>query len=98
MRLNQLSGSSHSFECPSVGRFKWGTSSLGFGSKLELSDSDGTKLARLEPGARLELMVSCNDFILDLIVTSGMAVAYKKGKDGKGIEAASEVISALAGS
>lgn len=97
MKQNQLSMSGHSFECPSVGKFAWGTRGLGSSKTLELSDSNGTKLAKLEPGLKLEVLVPCNDFILDMIVASGMVVAFKKGKDDKEGEVASEIIQAVAG-
>ena len=97
MKPGNLS-SSINFTYPPTGKMKWKSNFMG--TALELFDSAGQKLARLKlkfsgsGGKRLELLVPCADFFLDLIVLSGMAAVAKKHSDAK---VASEVSSAVAG-
>ena len=68
---------------------------------MELSDANRTRLARYKAGLpvvgggkRLEVLLPCDDFVLDLIVVSGMTAArINKLTD----EAVSEVVQALVG-
>jgi hypothetical protein len=99
MKMSQLSGN-FTIECPPMGKLKWHVNQL-TGSSLELRDSSGGRLAQLKsagfPGSgqrKLEILVPCDDFFVDLVLLSGMAAKILT----KGVmDAASEVAQAVAG-
>ena len=80
----------------SMGEFKWDSDSL-LSSTIALADGSGMKLARYKAGARLDVLVSCDDAFLDLVVLSALSAAGIKAKDDKNGEIAGEIISALVG-
>ena len=99
LKQNQLTGDSYSFTCLPLPKMKWRTGLLG--TSMELSDASRTKLATYHAGLpvvgrgkRLEVLVPVDDFLLDLIVITGMTAAHVN----KITEAAvSEAASAVAG-
>jgi hypothetical protein len=100
MKMSQLSGN-FSLHCPPMGYLKWKVNPI-TGSGLELVDSSGTKLAKFKsagfPGLggekRLEILVPCDGWFLELALLSGIAAkAIKKNLE----EIASEVAQAVAG-
>jgi hypothetical protein len=77
MKYSDTSGSC-TVHHPTLGNFKWKASQLS-GSSWELVGSAGTRLARLKSGSmlglgeeKLELLVTCQDAFLDLVVVSAM--------------------------
>lgn len=83
-----------------MGRLKWHVNKL-TGSPLELRDGSGDMLAQFKsagfPGSgekKLEILVPCDDFFVELVVLSGTAAkALAKAE----IDTASEVVQAVAG-
>jgi hypothetical protein len=99
LKQNQLIGDSCSFTCPPLPKMKWRAGLLG--GSMELSDTSRTRLARYKAGLpvvgggkKLEVLLPCDDFILDLIVVSGMTAAHMNKMTEKAV---SEVAQALAG-
>ncbi|KAH7121410.1 hypothetical protein EDB81DRAFT_813901 [Dactylonectria macrodidyma] len=88
-------------EVPHLGTFKWKQSM--FSGTLELFDSSGQKLARLGSAGtfssekKLELMVPCDDFFMDIVVLSGMAARQATKNAEEAVEGAAEAVSAVAG-
>lgn len=71
------------------------------GRRIQLSDGSGTKVAKCQVGLpvlgganKLEVLVPCDDFMLDLIVVSGMTAAQMTNMTE---EAAGEIVQALVG-
>ncbi|KAF2423716.1 hypothetical protein EJ08DRAFT_639709 [Tothia fuscella] len=100
MKQSQLSGTSYSIHCTQFGNLKWKSSEWG-GSALGLYDSAGTKLAQLKStGAfgskekKLEILVPCDGFLVDLVVISAMGLLSLKKKVDKN---AAKLIEAVAG-
>lgn len=98
MKPGTLSGN-QKFTYPPTGEMKWKSSFVG--STYELFDSSADrKLARYKlkfsgsGGKRLELLVPCDDYFLDLIVLSGVAAA---AKDQQSAIDASKIASAVSG-
>jgi hypothetical protein len=98
LKQNQLTGDSCSFTCPPLPKMKWRAGLSG--RSMELSDASRTRLAKYKAGLpvvgggkKLEVLVPCDDFILDLIVVSGMTAAHV---NKMAEEAVSEVVQALA--
>ncbi|KAF7543638.1 hypothetical protein G7Z17_g10581 [Cylindrodendrum hubeiense] len=92
----------HSFQVPNMGRFQWKYSLLS--GSHQLYDASGQKIAKLSSvtlslrGERkLELMVQCNGFFMDLVVMSAMATEHASGKAAEASEASAEVVSAVVG-
>lgn len=92
-----------------MGQLKWDDPSGGLGSSaIELSDSStGQKLARygrdksvsrlsgmVSGGKRMEVMVPCGDFFLDVAVLTALCGAKLKSGEN---EAAGEIVSAVVG-
>lgn len=95
MKQSQLSGSL-TVDHPQLGRFKWSLNQLTM-SSLELSDSSGRSLAKLKSsgipglgGKKIEMFVSVDDYMMDLIVLSGVVAMVQT-------KALKEVINAVAG-
>lgn len=81
-----------------MGTLKWSPSQLTCNG-LELIDSAGRKVAKFKSSGisgfggtkELEILVPCDELLVDLIVLSGMAIrALRKGEN----EAAAEIIGA----
>jgi hypothetical protein len=99
LKQNQFTGDSYSFTCPPLPKMKWRAGLSG--SSMELSDANRTRLAKYKAGLpvvgggkRLEVLLPCDDFILDLIVVSGMTAAHMNKMTE---EAVGEVVQAMAG-
>ncbi len=99
MKMSQLSGN-FTLECPSIGRLKWHVNKL-TGSPLELRDDSGITLAQFKsagfPGSgekKLEILVACDDFFVDLVLLS---VMIAKAMAEAMLKAASEVAEAAGG-
>lgn len=87
--------STYGFIAPNAGKLKWKQDAL-TGTGLDLVDEAGVKLAKFKPGKRLDLLVPCNDYFLDMIILSGISVARMLGKK-ETADAIGEVIAAAAG-
>ncbi|KAH7121895.1 hypothetical protein B0J13DRAFT_159584 [Dactylonectria estremocensis] len=86
---------------PHLGTFKWKESF--FSGSLELYDSSGQKLAKLGSAGtfssekKLELMVPCDDFFMDIVVLSGIAARQATKNAEEAVEGAVDAVSAAAG-
>lgn len=99
VKLKDSMGDGPSFDGPH-GKLKWKYSSMG--GKIILQDEAKNKLARYQykDVPKLEIFVQGDEFFVDLVVASGVAITVKKGKDAsdaKGVATAFKVIGALAG-
>lgn len=83
---------SYNFVVPSIGKLKWKQENS---TTLELLDSAGMKLARFKVGKRMEVLVPPSEYLLDIMVLSGMAAA-RQLKVGQVAEGVGEFISAVA--
>ena len=99
MKPSSLSGS-YNFIYPPTGKMKWKYNLMG--TALELFDSRADqKLARYKlkfsgnGGKRLEVLVPCDNFFLDLIVLSGMAAAVKEHENLKVIAETSQAVAGV---
>lgn len=99
VRSSQISGNL-SLEWPTAGTLKWKPDML-TGSSLDLSDNFGRNLAKLKSTSMLkpsekviEILVPCDEVFTASVVLSGLAA---KAATRKNMEAASEIVQALAG-
>lgn len=92
----------YKFAWPAAGKLKWKTKSNG---SLLLRDDNRRELARYNASAgfagasaaKFEILVPVDDYMLDMIVVTGLAAVKMLGKDKKAIEAVGEIIGAVAG-
>lgn len=96
LKPDMITGTSYNFTTPQIGKFKW-SSGLSLSGSMVLKDPRGVKLAKLKPGKSLEVLVPCDDFILDLIVVSGLAAQKKQHKDAESASQVADVVGAVAG-
>lgn len=87
-----LSGN-RSFTWPPVGKLKWAKNSMG--TALELIDGTGFKMARCKDKKKIEVLIQCDDYLLDAIVLSGMAAS--RAQDDGAVDAVMEVVGSLVG-
>ncbi|KAK7408715.1 hypothetical protein QQX98_009131 [Neonectria punicea] len=99
LKASHFSGK-FTMDVPGIGRFKWKPNQL-TGTSFELYDGAGMKLAKLGSAGllafgekKLELMVPCDDFFLDLVLLSAMSV---KEMSKIATEAVGEASSAVVG-
>jgi hypothetical protein len=94
-------GDGYKFTC-AAGRFKWKAK---FSGTLELQDEGKHTLARYMasagskggPGAaKFEVLVPVDEYLLDVVVFSGLSAAKMLEKDKKALEMVAEVISGVA--
>ncbi|KAL1605190.1 hypothetical protein SLS60_004734 [Paraconiothyrium brasiliense] len=86
-----------------MGKLSWFPSGLGNDQKLK--DKTGEVLAnfktKVDSGSgkepRLEILVSCDDYLVDVIVATGLTVYRGTVKEGEQIETASEIIASVLG-
>ena len=83
MKQRMLS-ESYNFVVPSIGRLKWKQEGS---TTLELVDGAGMRLARFKVGKRMEVLVPPSEYLLDVMVLSGMAAArqLKVGQVASGV-------------
>lgn len=92
---------SYSVETPQHGTMKWKPNPM-TGSGLQLHDSAGVMIAKFQSSGfaasspkQLLMFAPADEFMMDLIVLSGMTIKRLKREDN---EAAAEIIQAVAGS
>ncbi|ETI20874.1 hypothetical protein G647_07217 [Cladophialophora carrionii CBS 160.54] len=96
-------GDGYKFTCPPLGRMKWKSKTSG---ALLLQDENRIQLARYESqsgfkgvtAAKFEILVPADDYLLDVIVVTGMAAVKMQGKDKTALEVAAEVVGGVVGS
>jgi hypothetical protein len=100
-----MSGANYKFKCPGPmqSEMKWCTKSSG---ALLLKDGDtGRELAKYDSSggfkgasaAKLEILVPVDDYLLDVIVVTGMAAVKMYDKDKTAAEVLGEVLGGVAG-
>ncbi|KPM44543.1 hypothetical protein AK830_g1977 [Neonectria ditissima] len=85
-------------DIPGMGKFKWKPNQL-TGTSFELFDGAGRKLAKLGSAGllafgekKLELMVPCDDFFLDLVLLSAISVKELSKIAGEAASGATEAV------
>jgi hypothetical protein len=89
------------FHAP-IGKLSWFPAGIS-GSDQKLKDKNGTVLAKFKTKVghskepRLEILVLCDDYLVDLIVATGLTVYRDTVKEVEQVETASEIIGAVLG-
>ncbi|KAJ9613068.1 hypothetical protein H2200_003009 [Cladophialophora chaetospira] len=94
-------GDGYKFACPPIGKMRW-KSKMSSGA-LILRDENKVELARYDASAgfkgagaaKLDILVPVDDWLLDVIVVTGMAAVKMLEMDKKSVEVASEVIGGI---
>ncbi len=95
-------GDGYKFEVAPIGKLKWKTKSSGAlllldENKHELAKYDSSAGFKGAGAAKFEVLVPADDYLLDVIVVTGMAAVKMAEKDKKALEAVGEVVGAVAG-
>ena len=92
----------YKFSVPPFGNMKWKTKMSG---ALVLQDENKQELAKYESSAgfkgagaaKFEVLVPGDDYLLDVIIVTGMAAVKMWEKDKQAIEVVAEVVGGIAG-
>jgi hypothetical protein len=96
-------GDGYKFTCAPFGRMKWKSKMSG---ALVLQDENRIQLARYEYSeggikgvgtAKLEILVPADDYLLDVIVLTGVAAVKMQAKDKTALKVVAEVVGGVGG-
>ena len=95
-------GDGYKFACPPIGKLRWKSKMSG---TLILQDENKTELAKYDSSARFkgagaakfEILVPVDDYLLDVIIVTGMAAVKMLEKDKTALEILGEVVGGISG-